>query len=79
MKRRGILRIPKDIYDSDEINKYLFGLQIKIYDIRYKPFDDIYKIYFVSPFAKEVNEECRALDYNIEVHENGFLLKEKDY
>ena len=40
--RRGNLRISKDLYESDDINHILQSLQIKVYKIKYLPFNYCY-------------------------------------
>lgn len=72
--RKGFFKISKRLYDSDNIDNALFGLRIKVYEVQYRHFDDIYDIYFTSPFIDEVKEGCEINEYNLNVSQYGFWL-----
>lgn len=53
-KRRGKLCISAELYDSNEIDDALSALKVKVYDIKFNVFSEIYEIYFTSVFLEEV-------------------------
>lgn len=54
--RKAKIIIPKDLYDSDVANNFLFKLEMKIYRIEYISFTDVYEIYFTSKYVDEISE-----------------------
>ena len=70
--KKGILNVSKELYESDEIGNILFKLEVKIYDISYKPLVDNYKIYFTSDYIDEAVEGCELQQYRIEKSTYGF-------
>lgn len=76
-KRRGFLKISKELYD--DIN--LVAVNMKVYSVVFDEFLQVYTISFTSPYLPEVEDMTMIPEYVLE-GENGvakrYKLKEDD-
>jgi len=74
-KRRGILKISKELYDNESMDDLLALLKIKIYHIEYLPFDNSYKILIVSKYLDPISDSVEVPEYRIEVDRGCYFVK----
>lgn len=66
------MKITKELYDLDSIDTALGKLEVKVYNVEYDSFYDLYKIHFTSKYIDEIEEEDIIPEYSIEISPRGF-------
>lgn len=74
-KRRGLIKLPKNVYDEGKCIDAFSGLKVQVFRIEYEAFTDRYSIWFTSPYVDETEECIDIPEYTLYLSTYGFYFE----